>query len=304
MPRPILIAGPTASGKSALALAIAERIGGVVVKADSMQVYREAPILTAQPSAEEHARVVHRLYGHVAGADAYSAGRFIADVAALVVEADGTQQRLIIVGGTGLYFKALLEGLSPVPAIPAEIRARWREQAEHIAAADLHRVLAARDAEMAERLAPADGQRIVRALEVLDATGRSLADWQRQPGAPVIVAEASVQLVIERSRTDLQSRADERFDAMMAMGALAEVRGLMDLGLAADLPVMRALGVRPLQAHLAGTMSLADAVAAGKLETRQYIKRQQTWLKRHMIAWQRVNEQSMEKLSLLIDSFN
>ena len=177
-PGPILIAGPTASGKSALALELAERHGGVVINADSMQVYAELPILSARPTGEDEAQAPHRLYGHVSARVPYSVARWLEDVAAVLAEAIADGRRPILVGGTGLYFKALTEGLSPLPKVPADIRARWRETAQRSAPEMLYELLRKRDPAMAHRLAPGDVQRVTRALEVIDATGRSLADWQ------------------------------------------------------------------------------------------------------------------------------
>jgi tRNA dimethylallyltransferase len=282
--RAILIAGATASGKSRLALALAERLGGVVINADSMQVYRELSILTARPTAEDEARAPHALYGFVSGREAYSAGRYAADAARAIEAAHAAGRVPVVVGGTGLYFKALLEGLSPVPPIPPEVRAYWRAQAAARPAPDLHALLAQRDPEMAARLMPTDPQRIVRALEVLECTGRSLAHWQRTPGTPVLGKEETTRLLVLPDRAAQGAAIDARLDAMMAAGALDEVRGLLALQLSDDLPVMRALGVAPLTAHLAGAMPREAAVAAAKTETRQYAKRQLTWLRRNMIA--------------------
>ena len=282
---PILIAGPTASGKSALALALAERFGGTVINADSMQVYRELKILSARPPPEDEARVPHTLYGFGPASEAYSTGRFVTDAARAIAGAQTAGRRPIIVGGTGLYFKALLEGLSPVPPIPDDIRQHWRGlEAQHGAYA-LWTALKDNDPEMALRLDPNDGQRIVRALEVRQATGRSLAEWQRLPGTPVIDAAAAVKLVVLPMRAVLYGRADQRFDAMMAAGALDEARALNALDLDPALPAMRAVGVGPLIAAVRGEIATADAVTQSKTETRQYIKRQETWLRRHMIAW-------------------
>lgn len=294
--RTILIAGPTASGKSALALALAERLGGVVVNADSMQVYRELPILTARPSLEDEARVPHRLYGHVPAADAYSAGRFAADAARALAEIRAWGRTPIVVGGTGLYFKTLLQGLSPIPPVPADVRARWRGEAERLGARGLHGVLAGLDPEMAARLRPTDPQRIVRALEVLEATGRSLAEWQRSPGEPIVAEAEAVRLVILPDREELHRRCDARFEAMMAGGAFDEVQALAAQRLDPGLPAMRALGVRPLMAHLAGALARDQAVAEGKAETRQYVKRQVTWLRRNMRAWTSIDAQETQRI--------
>jgi tRNA dimethylallyltransferase len=294
--RAILIAGPTASGKSALALTLAERLSGVVINADSMQVYRELRVLTARPTVEDEARAPHALYGFVGGAQAYSAGRYAADAARAIEEARSAGRRPIIVGGTGLYFKTLLEGLSPVPQVPPEVRAYWRGQAAARPAPELHALLAGKDPEMAARLMPTDPQRIVRALEVLESTGRSLADWQRVPGTPVLEESRTVRLLAMPDRAAQAAAIDARLDAMLAAGALEEVRALLALGLSDELPVMRALGVAPLSAHLRGVIPLEAAVAAAKAETRQYAKRQMTWLRRNMIAWKSVSTQEMQSL--------
>ena len=298
IPKPVLIAGPTASGKSALALTIAECCNGVVINADSMQVYAGLPVLTAQPSDADLARVPHRLYGHIPPSESYSVARYMADAAIEITRAQNAGQRPIIVGGTGLYFMALLEGLSPVPEIPADVRRRWRATAQAMAAEALHRELQARDPDMAAKLKPGDRQRVTRALEVFDATGRSLADWQRVPGTPVIAAAATVRLAVDVPREDIQRRCDQRFDIMMARGALDEVRGLLQQNLSTDLPAMRALGVRPLADHLAGHIALDDATMQAKLETRQYAKRQATWLKRHMMSWTAVKTQQKDSFDL------
>lgn len=301
--RPILIAGPTASGKSALALELAERTGGVIVNADSMQVYGTLRVLTARPSAEEEARAPHRLYGHVPPSEAYSVARWLADVRRVLDELSGTGRRPIIVGGTGLYFKALTEGLSPIPPIPDEIRARWRACAGEEGAAALHAILAERDPEMAARLRPTDPQRLVRALEVLEATGTSLARWQEEPGEPVVRVEDGRAVVVAPERDVLRQRIDARFDRMMAHGAVEEVRALLQLALSPELPVMRALGVGPLARLIAGEASPAEAGEAAKAETRQYAKRQLTWLRRNMNAWKLIDTQEMESFATILSDF-
>lgn len=301
--RTILIAGPTASGKSGLAMALAERLGGTVINADSMQVYRELRILTARPSEDDAQRVPHALYGFVPGAEAYSAGRYAADVAQAIAAARAADRVPIVVGGTGLYFKVLLEGLSPVPATDPQVRAYWRAQAAMQPTRDLHALLAARDPETAARLMPTDPQRIVRALEVLESTGRSLAAWQREPGKPVLREDETVRLLVLPERAGHGALIDARFDAMIAGGALVEVRRLGCLGLSAELPIMRALGVAPLGEHIAGRSTLEDAAAAAKSETRSYAKRQLTWLRRNMMSWNIVSAQQMKNPSEIILSF-
>jgi tRNA dimethylallyltransferase len=296
-PTAILIAGPTASGKSALALALAERHGGVVVNADSMQVYRELRVLTARPSSEEEARAPHRLYGHVSGSEPYSAGRFVREVALVLEDARRAGRLPIVVGGSGLYFKALLEGLSPIPEIADDVRAHWRAEAARIGPAALHAELARRDPLSAASLRPTDPQRVTRALEVIEATGRPLLEWQRLPGNPVVDGASALKLLVAPEREPHLARADARFRVMVDGGALDEVRALRTLGLSAELPVMRALGVRPLSLHLDGALTLDAAIAAGQRETRQYAKRQRTWTAQHMIAWNSINTQQMERLA-------
>ena len=295
--RSILIAGPTASGKSALALRLALQVNGVIINADSMQVYRELRILTARPTPEEEARIPHALYGFVAGADPYSAGRYAADAARAISEARAAGRVPIIVGGTGLYFKVLLEGLSPVPVIDPDVRIYWRAAAVRMPAPELHAILARRDPAMAARLMPTDPQRIVRALEVVESTGRSLAEWQDQKGTPVLREAETVRLLAQPGPASHLQAIQSRVDAMMSAGALEEVRNLLDLKLSDQLPVMRALGVAQLSACLAGSVSSEDAAAAMKTESRQYAKRQQTWFRRNMIAWNAISKQDLEKLS-------
>ena len=297
VPRPILIAGPTASGKSGLALALAGRLGGTVINADSMQVYGELRVLTARPTPQDEARAPHALYGFVGGEEAYSAGRYAADAARAIAQARGEGRVPVVVGGTGLYFKALLEGLSPIPAADPEVRAFWRAEAARRPAAELHARLQVRDPEMAGRLMPTDRQRIVRALEVLESTGRSLAQWQREPGTPVLGEGETMRLLVVPDRQKQGQSIDARFDAMLAAGALEEVAALLGRGLSWELPIMRALGVAPLAAHLGGTFGLAEAVSLAKADTRKYAKRQITWFRRHMIAWRAMIEQDMERIA-------
>ena len=284
-PRMILIAGPTASGKSALALDLAERLGGAVVNADSMQVYRDLHVLTSRPPAEDAARVPHLLYGHVDGAEAYSAGRFLTDAAKVISEA---RAPLIFVGGTGLYFDSLTKGISTVPPVPEAVRAYWRERAQAEPAESLHAELSARDPEMAARLRPSDTQRLVRALEVLDATGLSLARWQEQDGTPLIGPGEGTRIVLTPERPVLRERIARRFAQMMEEGALDEVRALLARDLAPDLPVMKAIGVRPLAQYLLGTMDNNEAVERAITETRQFAKRQETWFRNRLGDWHHV----------------
>ncbi len=299
--RAILIAGPTASGKSALALSLAERHHGTVINADSMQVYQELRVLTARPTPEEEVRAPHALYGFVSAREAYSVGRYLTDAARAIGAAEAQGRLPIIVGGTGLYFKALLEGLSPVPAIPSDIRAHWRGEAQRIGAAELHRVLQERDPEMAQRLRPSDPQRIVRALEVLEATGRSLAEWQSIPGEGILAEEETIRLVLLPDRAQLYRRCETRFDAMMRKGALDEVAALKALALDPRLPAMTAHGVPHLLAALAEKIDLETAVARAKADTRHYAKRQFTWIRRNMQSWTALCAQEMERIMAEMD---
>ncbi|MCW5696819.1 MAG: tRNA (adenosine(37)-N6)-dimethylallyltransferase MiaA [Bauldia sp.] len=284
---PLLIAGPTASGKSALALAAAERDRGMVINADALQVYAGLRILTARPSPEDEARAPHRLYGHVAPGERYSVGSWLADVAGALAEAEAAGLRPIIVGGTGLYFRALTQGLAPVPPVPPEIRERWKARAEGVATGDLHRLLAGRSASEAARLRPTDRARILRALEVLDATGRPLPEWQALAARPLIDPAAAERIVIAPDRAELHRRIAQRFQGMIDAGALNEARAIAALGLDPALPAMKALGLRPLLRHLAGALSLDEAIARGIAETRQYAKRQETWFRHQMADWPR-----------------
>lgn len=289
MKNAILIAGPTASGKSALALDIAERKGGVIVNTDSMQGYSVLDVLTARPSAAETARVPHYLYGHVHPSTAYSTGAWLRDVTGLIAEGIFSGRPAVFVGGTGLYFRALAEGISDMPDIPPSVRERWRYELKEQGAERLHRVLMHQDSAVAMQLRPTDGQRIVRALEVLDASGRSILEWQAARGQPLIDRDSARFLVIEPDRGELVARIRARFDQMLDKGALDEVRQLMALDLDPNLPAMKAIGVRELQAAMAGHMGFPQAIERAKIATRQYAKRQTTWFK-HQLGpeWQRL----------------
>jgi tRNA dimethylallyltransferase len=264
---------------------LAEDSGAIIVNADSMQVYRELRILTARPAAVDEARISHRLYGTRSAAEAYSVADWLRDVAPLVAQAREGGPPLVIVGGTGLYFKALLEGLSPVPDIPENVRQRWRAKGQRAAPQCLHTELARRDPAMAARLRPSDPQRILRALEVLEATGRSLSEWQAMPGVPLVREDEAEKLYVCLPREALYARCDARLAAMLAAGALEEVRALIALALPPDCPALRALGVAALAAYLRGQLSFSAALDRAKTDTRRYAKRQVTWARRNMIAW-------------------
>ena len=285
----ILIAGPTASGKSAAALRIAERVGGIIVNTDSMQGYSVLDVLTARPGPAELARVPHFLYGHVHPSTPYSTGAWLRDVTQLVE--DGTLQGrpAIFVGGTGLYFRTLAEGISEMPSIPQPVRERWRYELNERGSVKLHQVLMREDPAVAIRLKPGDGQRIARALEVLEASGRSILHWQAVRGRPLIDRASARFLVIEPERTQLVARIEARFDTMIERGALEEVRALDALGLDPALPAMKVIGVPELRAAMAGETTFPQAIERAKAATRQYAKRQATWF-RHQLGgeWMRL----------------
>jgi tRNA dimethylallyltransferase len=283
--RAVLIAGPTASGKSALALALAEALGGTIINADSMQVYRDLRIVTARPSAQEEARVPHLLYGHVDAAENYSVGRWCVDASAALAAVERAGRLPVVVGGTGLYFKALTRGLAAVPPIPPQIRSAVRERLEREGTAALYAELSARDAATARRLMPRDRARVTRALEVVLATGRSLTDWHREGMKPALDPEAAVKLFLDVGRVELYRRIDARFDAMLASGALDEVRALGRRDLDPALPAMKAHGVPWLIRHLNGEIDLAAAVDGAKRDTRRYSKRQGTWFRHQLPDW-------------------
>ena len=283
--RAILIAGATASGKSAVGLRLARRFDGVIVNADSMQVYAEMRVLTARPDAADERAAPHRLYGHISAREHYSVGRWLEDVQRVLVEIEQLGRRAIFVGGTGLYFNALTRGLSPMPRIDDAVRAHWRAEAHRRPPQELHAELARLDPLTASRVRSSDPQRIVRGLEVIQSTGRPLASWQAESGPPLLAEGSWRGLVIAPPRETLYSRAESRFDQMMARGALDEVRTLRGLQIDPDLPAMRALGVAPLMKHLDGEVSYDAAIELAKTQTRQYIKRQLTWLRRYMISW-------------------
>ncbi|SEQ38841.1 tRNA dimethylallyltransferase [Faunimonas pinastri] len=291
----MLIAGPTASGKSAAAASLAVHAmdrgrAAAVINADSMQVYGGLRVLTARPDVEAEADVPHRLYGHVPPSERYSVGRWLGDIAPVLAEARAQGALAIVVGGTGLYFRALTEGLTAVPEIAQEIRRRWLEALEQSGPEELHALLSERDPATASRLKPGDSTRIVRALEVLDATGRSLLDWQEQEtSAPLLPAGSARRLVLSPERPVLYGRIDRRFEGMVAAGALDEVRDLLKLELSPELPAMKAIGVREFAAVLAGEMEPADAIARAQQETRRYAKRQGTWFRNQMSDWERID---------------
>jgi tRNA dimethylallyltransferase len=278
----VLIAGPTASGKSALALDLAQKTGGIVINTDSMQVYRDLRIITARPTMEEEARVPHRLYGHVDASINFSAGAWISEAAKVLDEARAQRKLPIFVGGSGLYFRALTRGLSAIPPIPAEIREGVRARLERDGVEALHAELARRDPVSAERLKPRDRTRIARALEVIEATGRALPDWHREGLPPLLPSGEFSALFLSPEREALYARIDARFDAMLAGGAIEEVAALAERQLDPLLPAMKAHGVPVLIRLIRGEVTRAGAAEFGRTETRQYAKRQFTWF-RHQL---------------------
>ncbi|SMC57357.1 tRNA dimethylallyltransferase [Rhizobium sp. RU36D] len=285
----ILITGPTASGKSALALSLARQYDGVVINADSMQVYGVLRVLTARPSQDEMDGVPHHLYGHVDPRRSYSTGEWLREISSLLAELKAQRRMPVIVGGTGLYFKALTGGLSDMPEIPAEIREHWRSRLLAEGATDLHAILAERDPDIAARLAVEDGQRIIRALEVLEATGQSISAFQGKAGPVVVDPLKARKIVVLPERSLLHDRINRRFAKMLDEGAVEEVEALLALNLAPEMPAMKAIGVSQIAAMLQGSLSKAEVIALSSAATRQYAKRQMTWFRNQMDeTWERV----------------
>lgn len=286
----ILITGPTASGKSALAVRMARAVNGVVINADSMQVYDTLRVLTARPSDGEMEGVPHRLYGHVPAVRAYSTGEWLRDVQDVLADLRQEKRLPVFVGGTGLYFKALTGGLSDMPEISQDIRCRVRLRLKEEGPDVLHAELFQRDVAVAENLEPKDGQRIVRALEVLEETGRSISEFQGRQGPMVIDPARAKKIVVLPDRRILHERIDRRFEMMLEGGAIDEVRALLSLDPAPDLPVMKAIGVREIAEMLAGGMTRAAVIERGSALTRQYAKRQMTWFRNQMDeSWARLD---------------
>jgi tRNA dimethylallyltransferase len=276
----VLIAGPTASGKSAASLVLAEYIGGALINADAMQVYKEAPILTAQPDAATRARAPHLLYGHASVHQTYSVGRYIEDARQALDAVRAMGKVPIFVGGTGLYFTALTVGLAAIPPVPAEIRSKARALLDEIGVDELHARLSARDPAMAAMLRPTDPQRVVRAWEVLEATGRSLLHWQEQKVPPPLQGLRLARFVLDPPRALLHQRIAQRFQMMLKEGGLSEAKALSHLDPA--FPAAKLLGLRPLIAYARGQLSKDEAIAKAVSATRQFAKRQFTWFRHRM----------------------
>ena len=288
----VLIAGPTASGKSAFAIEVACATGGVILNADSMQVYRDLSVLTARPTPEEERQAEHRLYGFVDGAENFSVGRY-ADAASSAIRQCRAEGRLpIVTGGTGLYFQSLEQGLSRIPALPQAVRDEVRAACEGVGTADLHDRLARLDPASAAGLRPSDRLRVMRALEVFTATGRSLSSFhgEREPG--LLAGWHLLKLFLAPERAEVHERINRRFRLMIETGALGEARVLAARGLDPMLPVMRAHGAPALMAHLRGEMSLNDAIQRGQADTRAYVKRQFTWFRNQMEGWRWIRDEA------------
>ena len=279
-----LIAGPTASGKSALALDIAERTGAVIVNADSQQLYADLRVLSARPSTEDEARAEHRLYGVADAADAWSVGRWSRAAMQVLAELDG--RPVLFVGGTGLYFTALTKGLADIPEVPVGARDTAAAALEVEGEAAFRRRLAGLDAAAEARIEAGDRQRLTRAMAVAEHTGRPLSDWMAET-RPLLAPGSWTGLVVEPERAELYARCDARVARMVEQGALEEVRALVARGLDPALPAMKAVGVREFAAHLAGETSLEAAVEATRQATRNYAKRQLTWFRNQTPDWPR-----------------
>jgi tRNA dimethylallyltransferase len=293
----VLIAGPTASGKSALALEVAAQTGGIIINADSMQVYRDLRIITARPTDEEMSQAPHRLYGHIGAEEIYSTGHWLRETEKEMAAVRTAGKTPIVIGGTGLYFSALVKGLSAVPEVSVEIRKQVRDIGDTKDNEELHAMLAVRDPRTASELRVPDRQRILRALEVVEGTGRGLAEWREEPGVPVLKFHEFHAIFLETGREALGKRIDARFDKMLAEGALDEVKRLHARNLDPRMPAMKAHGVPWLIKYLNGEMPLEEAAAQGKRDTRQYAKRQETWFRNQLPEFQWVKpEGALEKL--------
>lgn len=294
-PKAVVIVGPTASGKSALALALAEKFHGVIINADGLQCYRDLPILTARPGPADEMRAPHRLYGFLGAREHINAAAWSERAAETISELSVSGQVPIIVGGTGLYLMALMEGLADIPAIDDETRAEARDMTARLGPSYMHRMLAERDPDSAARISVADPQRIARAWEVLEATGQTLTWWQKQPRRPAVAADYHSVLIMP-PREVLYAACDRRFDAMVTAGAAEQVQELLSSGIDDQAPVMRALGARELAAWILGGSTKEAALAAAKAATRQYAKRQVTWFRHQFNASDTLNEQFSERL--------
>ncbi|MBL1241650.1 MAG: tRNA (adenosine(37)-N6)-dimethylallyltransferase MiaA [OCS116 cluster bacterium] len=290
----ILIAGATASGKSSIAISLAQQFDGVVLNADSMQVYQELRVISARPSAAEAAQAEHRMFGHMSVAEPYSVGHWLDQVTVEIIDILKQGRTPIIVGGTGLYFTSLVDGISPIPDIAPDIRTHWRAQED-----GLHQALIKIDPTLADRLEPNDKQRIIRGLEVFHSTGRTLSDWQaNEPLKQFLPPIDGLQLhkfTLQPERQYLYDRINQRFDMMVELGGIEEVKALMAMGLPSDMTALKAIGVRQINQALIGNVSMDEAIEKSKTESRRYAKRQMTWQKGNLITYNSVTEQQSER---------
>ncbi len=299
--KPILIAGPTASGKSALSLALAEVFGGVIINADALQVYENWRVLTARPSIADEAAAPHRLYGHVSAKDSYSVGAWLRDVQREREAAELAGLRPIIIGGTGLYFSALTEGLAEIPEIPAEIRQRGDELRETLGISAFAQELSQRDPVSWAKIDQRNPARLQRAWEVLEATGTGIAAWQERTGPAALDVADAIPLCLDADRDWLAARIEKRFDIMLAEGALEEAKAWRNAALPRSLPAGRALGAPELLDYLAGLITLDEAAERAKIGTRQFAKRQRTWFRNRMANWHRIDLSAGDPIQTTID---
>jgi tRNA dimethylallyltransferase len=290
-PPVLLIAGPTAGGKSALALRAAERIGGEIVNADALQLYADLRVLTARPTPEEEARAPHHLFGVADGADGWSVGRWLKAALPLIQNIGAYGRRAIVVGGTGLYFRALTQGLAEIPPVPAAVRQAAAAAYDDLGEDAFRAALAEQDPDAAARIGPGDRQRLLRAYDVVRATGRALSAWQADTRPPLAPGQWRA-VVVEPDRQTLYARCDARLAAMVQAGALEETRALAARALDPALPVMKAVGYRELAAYLSGETPLEEAMILARQETRRYAKRQLTWLRNQTPDWPRVRTEA------------
>lgn len=296
----MLIAGPTASGKTALAIKLAKKLNAWIVNADSMQIYRDLRILSARPSKAEEAEASHVMFGHVASDQPYSVMTWLDEFGAVLAQARAEKRPLVVVGGTGLYFKSALEGLSLLPEISEVVREKWRRAASEHPSVELHVALQELDPVMAERLNPTDTQRIVRALEVIEGTGQSLSYWQQERSEPLLQESEVLRVVLQPDRRVLHERINQRFDMMVEAGAIEEATALREKRLSPDLQVMKAIGVKLLAEAERGVTSLDWAVERAKTETRRYAKRQGTFFRGQLSSWPTLDPldpEAMEKFT-------
>lgn len=302
MPRPILIAGPTASGKSALALGLAERLGGVIVNADSQQVYADWRLLSARPAEADLARAPHVLFGHLPLDADYSTGAWTREAMAAIADAQAQGLRPILVGGTGLYFTALTQGLAPIPPVPPLMRAEAEAELQRLGLTRFAAELARRDPATAAVTDLANPMRLLRAWEVLEATGQGLAAWHATTGAPLLPLDQVVALVLTPDRAWLYQRCEARFDAMLAGGVLDEVRAVMARNYPPAAPGLKAVGAPDLMAYLRGEITLEQAAQEAKTATRRYAKRQLTWARNQLFQWHALESHNLaQNLALATD---